>query len=261
MCSPTVYAPFSPACVSVFMKLSPLQLGTKLNLSDKKVFKRKIQNEIFSEAAQNVKLFFKTNDEGYNEYVVVFIETFFETTESIDSFLEDVIRLTESDMSFGTDLNYSAEMALYKVIVSDQTIKLLVQNTEGSSFDELIEDFTPVEESLCLHKERISLNKLFNCPYIKLSLGEIPMRIELDFLLILDKFANTIIKKLSRWQYERQDDTIKICFKDYIIIKNAMATSQTYTTSSSDSLTWRVCFIWYAFVCMCHLYCLFLRTE
>ena len=248
------YTPISPSCVSAFIKLAPRQLGTrpKLNLSDKKVFKRDIQFKIFSEAAQNVKLFFKTNDEGYNEYVVVYIETVFETVESINLFLEDVIRLTKDDMSFGTDLwNYFAEMAQYELIITDQTAKLLIPNTDDSSFDELIENFTPAEENLCLDKEKIPLSKLFNCPYIKLSLGEIPMRIELDFLLILDKFANNkIIMKLSRWEYEKQDDTIKICFKDFIIMKNAMARSRANTNSSSEPLTLSVCFTWSVIVCI-----------
>ena len=249
-CETSQITTFSPTCVSAFMKLTPQQLDSrsKLKLSDKKVLTREIHFKIFSETAQNIKLFFKTNDEGYNEYIVVYIEIVFETVKSIDLFLEDVVRLTESDMSFGTDLNYSAEMALYQLIISDQTAKLLVPNTIENSFDELLEDFTPAEESLCLDKEKIPLSKLFNCPYIKLSFGEIPMTIELDFLLIFDKFADhKIIRKLSRWEYERQEETIKICFKEYIIIKNAIARSGADTSSPSVPLTLSVSSTWPVF--------------
>lgn len=183
-------------------------------------------------------LFYKINTTGHIEYVVANIDSVFQTSTDKDSFLDDLMVLQHEVLRYAVDVpGLSIELAMYNLTVSDRKTKIRVPNIINNSFDELTAESDSLDENICFGVEPVQLSKLHICPYIKLRTGEIPMKIELDFLLFTDPDAgNAVIKTLSRWEYEMEGDSIKICLKDYLIINNAISRSHTNLPSSATTI-------------------------
>ena len=148
----------------------------------------------------------------------------------------------------------SVELAIYmdNLTVTDFNTKILLPNTVNHSSDELTSESDSLDKNICFGIEPVQLSKVHVFPYIKLRTGEIPVKIGLDFLLFTDPAAeNAVIKKLSRWDCEMEDDPFKICLKDYLIINDAMSRSHTNLRSSAKTIFInRLPFLCFVFLCI-----------
>ena len=239
-CYPMQTKSVNKTCFSVFMKLTSLSgkiFATRDQLRHS-FFSQQLFYQNFSQIPQQVKLFFKTNDTGYIEYFVAYIVSVFQRPPHIDELLDYVIMMSKSELYFGKDAwRFSVELARYDMTASDQSTKLLVHNSFENSFDELTENYNSSNENICSDKETVQLSKLNTCPHTRLRFGDLSMKIELDFLVFLDHFEdNKIIKMLSKWEYEMEGETIKICFKDYLIISNVISRSHSTRYSSAETI-------------------------
>ena len=67
-------------------------------------------------------------------------------------------------------------------------------------------------ENACSERQKLHFNKVLLCPFIKINMNEMSMKIENESLVFEE---TTPYKIIAPWQYEVHNETVHICLEDY----------------------------------------------
>ena len=119
---------------------------------------------------------------------------------------------------------------------------LYVANRHNTTVDVLSREYQITYATKC--NETVLFTKIQFCPFIEIGVNELSTKYDNDFLVIEDTLPQKI---LSRWEYERHIDKIRVCLEDFQIIYNQLPwTEATNNTNKIISAT-RV----FSFICVC----------
>ena len=262
-------------CFSVFIKLTPVphEKPVRLVNIEKATLAFNIKSflkpghvtdrpgtrpGIFERAAESLyeqefQFFYKASKTGHLDYVVVYINTVFQSRDDKNEFLEQLMSTKMLDVAYIWEtehvIAFSVELAVYNLTMSDQTTKVLIPSGDKISVDELTLDEDNPNASVCRNKEIVQLNQLHWCPYIKLDVHQVSVKIKMGYLRFFNIFADNIIKVLSEWEYELHDDVIYICFDDYLDIYRIMKVGNSNLMTFSEAVSQHIrhlmlCVIW-----------------
>ena len=230
---------FNDTCFSVFVKLTPLPREKPLHLADidfplfahviKYTLKEKYSSQgsagTSSSQKDSFRIFYKTDNEGYVKYVVVYIQTSLQSSKEIYKFLDNLLQLPVIELNYMFELyfEFSVELALYNITESAQNTTVFISHGSYLCADEILSDTVISDSNICPHTDAVQLNNLYRCPYIILGIEEISMKIMNDFLYIPGYMVNDEYPKvLSKSDYEIHDEKIHICLYDYLDIYHLM---------------------------------------
>ena len=257
-------------CFSVFVKLTPfpnqrVRAPENINSDFSQRERRDKLRLLFTagnwdawsgdEIPQTFIDFVKTDSLGNVEYMIVYIISAFTWGYDKDSFIRSV--LSETSIYFREGgRGYHTEPAVYNISISNGTAKVFVPNVANVSVEELTSTYDEDEEIVCPNGTTY-MTKLHECPYVKLNIIEFHVAFEDAHLIVMHGSENdTVLLVLSRWEYERHDGEILICFEDFLKIYQAWTTKYAGAENTSCKpvvvkwLLWCLAFI----SCFCFLF-------
>ena len=186
------------------------------------------------------------------EYLVVEILLKIRNTTTGDA-RDDLVNLfDESTIQVGETV-YASKLGFYSKI-GDVEPSLYVADHYNKPADILrpvnmnrIQSGTQ-NELTCTQNDTLSFNKVQVCAFVQISVNELSMRIIHDFLLIEEAMNK---KTFSKWEYERDGDSINICLRDFQSIYGSLPFKKTPTLTPIDDYSYIHPKRILSFVCVC----------
>ena len=115
-------------------------------------------------------------------------------------------------------LHFISELVAYSPI-NHQNTTLYAAPSHNTTVDVLSHGYetTLKTENRC--NETILFTKLQLCPFVEIGINEFSTAFRNDFLIIEDTIPQTI---LSKWEYDRHVDKIRVCLQDFKSIYNTL---------------------------------------
>ena len=216
-------------CVNAFIKLTP-QAETKFSKDtvdddDDFIWKLElnllIQRHIIYRHLSIIQIYYKLkNQDGQIEYLIVRLLIDPSFHYEYDTMLSFVNVLHNAIIKID-DMRFLAEFSSYRSSgnVSDPTIYVPVE--DDVNVDTLNSVKTEVRDiGICMKREIVDFRKTHVCPYVKVSLEDIPMAVESDNIVTKE----TQVEKLtfSRWEFKKQGNDILICSVQFQYIYELM---------------------------------------
>ena len=268
-----IAAVWNRKCFSVFVKLTPFPnqyVGNPENINSEDFGEVERQNKLRrtlpglqiknstgGEIEQTFIDFVKADTLGNVEYMIVYITSAFMSIYDKDHFLR--IITTETTTFFREEgRDYHIGPSLYNISFSNGIATVFVPNVANTSVEELTSPvnateenmealtspFDGIEENMCPNGTSY-ITKLHKCPYVKLNVNELHVTFDEAHLNVMQSFENdTVLLTLSRFEFERVDEEIYLCFDDYLKISQAWTYDYDGTASIS---TTHMLYIWHLF--------------
>ena len=249
------------ACFSIFIKLTPTQnvaLLTNFLLCDEETFTRSLRKCFDEELGITNNstgfLYFRKLDHfSHIDYLVIYAvfgfsshsEKVYKVKRLIEKKYFTFIPLQVESLSFDLKL----ELSVYNLNFSDFNFpdvaaELHVTTDFRTSFDTLTETFdsSSVRSAMCSANEKIALTRLHLCPFVKIPVRALSMKITNGFLCVYeDSDSSKIVKVLPKWDYDINDNNILMCLDDYLDLYNAIP-AQTSDEAGVESFYTLICF-------------------
>ena len=115
-------------------------------------------------------------------------------------------------------LHFISELVAYSPI-NHQNTTLYAAPGHNTTVDVLSHGYEATLRSENRCKEPTLFTKLQLCPFDEIGINEFSTTFRNDFLIIEDTIPQTV---LSKWEYERHIDKIRVCFRDFLSIYNSL---------------------------------------
>ena len=203
------------SCSSIDIKLVPytrMERGVRYYIINQM---RRVLERKFPSLQENIRefvLIYQTNQVDEVNYAIVRIVTKFESLYKLNEFLDSIVPLSEIRLDSGVEIHASfyLQFEMLDLSIFGRGEKHKKSNHTAYQFPDL-----KGNDGECFYNTTIQIQKIHVCPFIKLRIGELPMKFEGGFLIMKD-YSNIPLKRFSRWEYKVEGAHVLICLKDFL---------------------------------------------
>ena len=205
------------SCSSIDIKLVPytrMERGERYYIINqmRRVLERKFP--LLQENIREFVLIYQTNQVDEVNYAIVRIVTKFESIYKLNEFLDLIVPLSEIRLDSGVEIHASFYLQFEMLDLSVFGFGHGEKHKKSNHTADQTPDLKG-NDGECFYNTTIQIQKKHVCPFIKLRIGELPMKFEGSFLIVED-YSNIPLKRFSRWEYKAEGAHVLICLKDFL---------------------------------------------